>query len=311
MIRRIFLVSASALALAGTALAADLPTHAPPPVFLPPPPMWTGFYIGVNAGYDWSPNSSTNINSALVFANPLAGVGSNATGNAGALGATGSLPLNLSGFIGGGQTGYNWQFYNNFVVGIEADIQGVAGAHQSDSIATSVGVAGFPGTFADSTLSTRKSLDYLGTVRGRFGYLITPTLLAYGTGGLAYGGINSSTAIAQQIVGVGAATVNAPYFAAGRVSNTKVGWTAGGGLEWMFLPNWSAKIEYLYYNLGSVNYGNGLLADIVTPPGGAVPTGGIFHAIASQSHTSFRGNVVRVGINYHFNWGVAPVVAKY
>jgi outer membrane immunogenic protein len=89
------------------------------------------------------------------------------------------------------------------------------------------------------------------------------------------------------------------------VSNTKVGWTAGGGVEWMFLPNWSAKVEYLYYDLGTVT--------TATLPNAVVPVAPVV-GIYALTHTStrFNGNVVRAGINYHFNWGApAPVVAKY
>ena len=62
MIRRILMASAGAFALTGAAFAADLPSRAPPPVFLPPPPLWTGFYLGINAGMQWS--ASTGINTA-------------------------------------------------------------------------------------------------------------------------------------------------------------------------------------------------------------------------------------------------------
>ena len=80
-------------------------------------------------------------------------------------------------------------------------------------------------------------------MRGRFGYLLMPTLLIYGDGGLAYGGVNVSTSIFQ------ANLPFTPAFASfGNLSGTEVGWTAGGGVEWMFLPNWSVKAEYLYYD---------------------------------------------------------------
>jgi outer membrane immunogenic protein len=84
----------------------------------------------------------------------------------------------------------------------------------------------------------------------------------------------------------------------------RVGWTAGGGLEWLFAPNWSLKVEYLYYDLGRVSYalfplqqfgGFGTVLDTVG---------------ASQSSTRFSGNIVRAGLNYHFTFP-APVVAKY
>ena len=147
-----------------------------------------------------------------------------------------------------------------------------------------------------------KSLDYFGTVRGRLGFLATPTLLVYGSAGLAYGGAQASTLIGQAITG--APAVPNLYSAFGSVSNTRVGWTAGGGVEWLFLPNWSVKVEYLYYDLGSVTYGLSPLANFTT--GGTLFTLG-----APVSRTHFNGNIVRVGVNYHFNWGAPPVVAKY
>jgi outer membrane immunogenic protein len=303
MIRRIFLASASALALAGTAFAADLPSRAPPPVFLPPPPMWTGFYAGVNAGYEWAASKSVTDTGVPVFVNGLPPGGPGSIALALGLVGTNSIPVTQNGFIGGGQIGYNYQFANSWVVGIEADIDGVAGSNGTTHVASFTGVPNFPAESYTSALTASKKIDYLGTVRGRFGYLITPTLLLFGDGGLAYGGGSfSNSIIATESLG------NPPYppaFAANTFSNTKVGWTAGGGFEWMFLPNWSAKVEYLYYDLGTVNT-NQLLTQINVGAGG-IPWG----AATVHSSTRFNGNVVRAGINYHFNWGAAPVVARY
>ena len=94
-----------------------------------------------------------------------------------------------------------------------------------------------------------------------------------------------------------------PVFGASAFSDTRVGWTAGAGLEWMFMPNWSAKVEYLYYDLGTVNSAFFIPAvDNVT---------GFQAFFAGQSRARFNGNIVRAGVNYHFNWGAAPIVAKY
>jgi outer membrane immunogenic protein len=128
-----------------------------------------------------------------------------------------------------------------------------------------------------------KSMDYFGTVRGRIGFLATPTLLVYGTGGLAYGGIHSSTLIGQAITG--APAVPNIYSAFGSVSNTRVGWTAGGGVEWLFLPNWSIKLEYLYYDLGSVTYGLSPLANFNT--GGTLFTLGLLSREPTSMAISF------------------------
>ena len=105
-------------------------------------------------------------------------------------------------------------------------------------------------------------LPWFGTVRGRAGYLVTPTLLLYGTAGFAYGDV---TAFQR--------------------SNTSTGWTAGGGAEWMFAPHWSAKIEYLYVDLASSGI-NGAY------------TG---WDLGNNHHPQI--NVVRAGVNYHFDWG--------
>jgi outer membrane immunogenic protein len=305
MLRRTLLASAGAMALTGAALAADLPSRAPPPVYLPPPPIftWTGLYIGINAGGTWS--SSNSVNTVTANLDPGNGLGGETAANiASAALATGSVPVNTSGFIGGGQIGYNLQFANNFVAGIEADIQGIAASNSRTSVfSQSPPIAGIPANSIDQTLSSSRRQDYLGTVRGRLGFTITPTFLVYGTGGLAYGQTESSTNITQVVLGPSA--VPNPYSSFGSNSNSRVGWTAGGGLEWLFAPNWSVKVEYLYYDLGSVTYGLSPLQNFNT-------AGTLFTSGAPVSRTSFKGNIVRAGLNYHFNlWAPAPVVAKY
>jgi outer membrane immunogenic protein len=302
------------IALAATsALAADLPSRKaepllPPP---PPPPMWTGFYAGLNAGGTWS-NSSYQISSwssAIGSGNP----GPNPSGPAdyavaAILGIAGNHSSNSAGFIGGGQAGYNYQFGGSFVAGIEADIQGVAGSGGGGIYWRDVSVLGanlFNHNYL-SGASVSRSVDYLGTVRGRVGYLVTPTLLFYGTGGLAYGGVKLRFNGAQ--LGY---NHNPDYDTTGpgynSVSQTQTGWTAGGGVEWMFLPNWSAKAEYLYYDLGSARTNVGYTYAAKTRGAGQQ----FVFLNSSQASSRFNGNIVRAGVNYHFNWGSAPVVAKF
>lgn len=196
--------SASVISLAlsaGLAIAADLPSKKGPPVYVPPPPLWTGFYIGLNAGYAWSQDNSVGITTFPAVDDPT---GNNPILATMAAGATSIFNAKTGGFIGGGQVGYNYQLAEKYVVGVEADIQGVAGGRSSASAATAgtapVVVAVLPNPLvgtATTVLSTSKSLDYLGTLRGRAGYLVTPTLLAYATGGLAYGQVRSGTSIYQ------------------------------------------------------------------------------------------------------------------
>jgi outer membrane immunogenic protein len=320
------LLSATALSLALTAsaFAADLPSRKAPIIIPPPPPTWTGFYVGLNAGGTFDASSNIYVTNAPVFVNgtPLVFPTASATSAAAAAAGTAWLGNNNSGFIGGGQVGYNYQFGagglgwgSGWVAGVEADIQGVAGTGGSSSSVSGapLAVPPFPPGFAVlSVTNVSKSLDYLGTVRGRIGFLFTPTLLVYGTGGLAYGGVSSNTSQFQ--AGTGPVpffgpSVTAAWGSAGSFSDTRVGWTAGGGLEWMFAPNWSAKLEYLYYNLGSVTYSSGVsgsfgnIAPIVGQP---------FFLNTTWTTARFNGHIVRAGVNYHFNWGVpAPVLAKY
>jgi outer membrane immunogenic protein len=281
-------------ALLGPAAAADLYVKAPPPA----PCIWCGFYIGANAGYGWSSDSET-VAGSPIYANPLAPAGTVPSLAAAVTGVGGSFGAKSDGFIGGGQAGYNWQF-NSIVAGFETDIQGGSMSSSANG-ASAVAVAGFPGTFVNSAVSVSEKLNYLGTVRARLGITVTPTTLFYATGGLAYGGVSSTTNIGQQEVGAGAATVNAPYGAVSSSSGTHTGWTAGGGVEWMAARPWSVKLEYLHYDLGSAS-SNATLSNIVIPPGGAVPTGGVFYTLGAASSRNITGDIVRVGVNYKFGY---------
>jgi len=270
--------------VAGPAFAADMPLKAPPaPVA--PPPLWQGFYVGLNAGYSWG-NSSTS----------YTGTG------------TGFVPFTTSqkmdGGLGGGQIGYNWitgkfpycPTCSNWVFGIEADIQGTG---QS-------GTAPFPGvtvtttnplailsTTVTSTGSLKQSLPWFGTVRARLGVNPTPTWLLYVTGGLAYGEIDS-TASFTTTVSTPAGTASASASSSSNV--TRAGWTIGGGVEGVITGAWTAKLEYLYMDFGTFNN------TFVGPPVGAYTT------LAASSRVT--DNIVRVGVDYHFNWG-GPIATRY
>jgi outer membrane immunogenic protein len=129
-------------------------------------------------------------------------------------GKTTNWPTEPNGFMGGGQVGYNWQVNPNWVLGLEADIQ----------------ASGAEDTFAPYKFSN----PWFGTVRGRAGYAMN-NVLAYVTGGLAYGG---------QRVDLGALTE----------SQVHLGWTIGAGVEVGLTPNWSAKAEYLYVRIEDRGY---------------------------------------------------------
>lgn len=294
---------ASLVALSGSAFAADLPSVKSAPSVAPAAPMWTGFHVGLNAGGTFGNNAALNGQTWNMWVPP----GNIDYSSAALLSGSASIS-SAAGFIGGGQIGYDWQVPFNgmsFVTGVEADIQGVAasGGNQSRWLASPSADPDWPTTTLLSNQQGTANLSFLGTVRGRFGYLFMPNLLVYGTGGLAYGQVNAriqNTQIWQDETG--------PWnlvYGQNTYSNTQVGWTAGGGLEWMFLPNMSAKVEYLYYDLGRVsgtvvNTSYGLQSDILS-------------GFESATNYSGRisGNIVRAGVNYHLNFTSAPVVAKF
>ncbi len=270
--RRILLSTAAiAFALAASpALPADLPSRKAAPVYIPPPPpppMWTGFYAGLNLGGGWRANNG--VNTLVPYADPAL------AGSLYLLPGGGNTSNNSAGVVGGGQIGYNYQFGSSLVAGAEADIQGTSiGSGGNGNFVSILPSPFIPGDVLVPLASGNNvglSMPWFGTVRGRLGFLITPTLLIYGTGGFAYGGVH----------------VNQTGF-----YNTRTGWTAGGGVEWMFMPHWSAKAEYLFVDLSS---------------GGA--TGPFGFEFGTHHHP--QANIVRAGVNYHFNWGAAPVVARY
>ena len=276
-----------------SAIAADLPSIKSAPAVVPAA-VWTGFYAGLNAGGVW--NNNNNVNIYTWPTKNLLGYFTTGAPLNGGISSGSSL-----GFIGGGQIGYNLQtglLGFNFVTGVEADFQGLANSkntRQSPFSALTLTFSGHDQYPTDSLTRVTTSLAYFGTVRGRIGFLVTPSLLLYGTAGLAYGGVNVGMDLYQRF----GAAQGSGYSSH---NSTPAGWTAGGGAEWMFLPNWTAKAEYLYYDLGYLQTNANFIA--WSSPGAQL-------TYASQGTTQFTGNIVRAGVNYHFNFASAPVVAKY
>ncbi|MBL1255260.1 outer membrane protein [Methylocystis sp. Sn-Cys] len=284
----------------GPALAADLirkgPQILPPP---PPTPSWAGFHVGLNGGYTWADNPSIQISSVPLPPPPLVTPqGAVAWADRFAFGASGSIAgARSGGFIGGGQLGYDGLITPHILAGVEADFQGVLGATGSAFVSN-----------ATTQLHPTSRLDYLGTVRARLGYLLTSDFLLYATGGAAYGGASSSMSIFQPAQGVigGVGT--------GAASSTRFGWTAGAGGEWMFWPNLSAKMEYLHYDIGSIG------SSLIATSGGYDPRYLIgnpfdndtmypYAYLTAKTHTHYSGNIIRAGVNYHFNWN-PPLLSK-
>jgi outer membrane immunogenic protein len=155
-VKKLLLSSVALLGLSAAAFAADLPSRraAPAPYVAVPVFTWTGFYVGVNAGYGFADNNR----------------------NSYTLGTTVyDRDDSRDGFVGGGQIGYNYQI-GQFVLGVEADLQYADLGGNNRNYVT--GTAGYFGN---------NGIDWFGTVRGRVGFAID-RMLVYGTGGFAYGG---------------------------------------------------------------------------------------------------------------------------
>lgn len=273
------------------AVAADLPAMNASPA---PPPLvftWTGLYVGFNFGHTWTASHPISAASANVFDTSFL-LPAGPWGPSSAAGANGVVDARLDGYFFGGQAGYNWQFSERLVAGLEADIVG-AGVRGGGSF-TNVAATGFGGISVTSA-EFHRSLEYLGTLRGRFGFTVTPTLLAYATGGLAYGGLESSVSIKQSL----SPSLLISRGTKGGSFDNLFGWTAGGGIEWAFAQNLSARIEYLYYDLGSVSLTNARIDPLAFTH---VLTGQMHIVDATNVSAKINGHILRAGLNYRFDW---------
>ncbi|MBR1088694.1 porin family protein [Bradyrhizobium manausense] len=289
--KRIVMGMAAAMSLfASGALAADLAAkpYVKAPVMVDPVWSWTGFYIGANGGYSWGRSRSdvtyTNTATGAIIVPPA--------------GSITSASFDMNGAVAGGQAGYNWQSAN-WVFGVEGDLNWSDEKGRAIFSCAGVAPAGGPclpgltflpaGGLAGTTLTIDQKLQWFGTLRGRVGILATPKVLFYGTGGLAFGEIKTTgTMTGFNPGGVALASV-------GSTSTTRAGWTVGVGIEGKITQNWSAKLEYLYMDLGRFDSGPFTLA-----PAGST--------IATNVSSRFTDNILRAGINYEFG---GPVVAKY
>lgn len=248
---------AASLAASVAAQAADLPTRTAPisVSFAATPFTWTGFYAGANAGYAWG--------QSRVVATPLP------------VGVFTNIPVTRwsyrpDGFTGGLQVGYNQQV-SNFVFGVEADFNfgGIKGS------LSDLGAGG-------RVASWKTDIDWFGTLRARIGFVPTERLMIYATGGVIMANLKHTTRVQLLLGGVPVPQVN--YL--GSESETRFGWTIGGGAEFAFTNNWSAKVEYLYYDLGKTT--------VIGSPQVANPPFQFSHRIENTGH------IARIGLNYRF-----------
>jgi outer membrane immunogenic protein len=292
---RVGIAAAAATAITFSAQAADMrPVYkAAVPVA---PSGWTGFYLGVNAGGSIGIDSTTQT----------------ATFRSTALGANGLLDnsgrYNPTGWVFGGQIGFNWQV-SSFVFGLEADWQGSLQKDSRDNCTPAAATLGFFGAGANGfgyCLSSEQKITNIGTARARAGFDRQGTLW-YVTGGLAWGTVKETVAFAgsANTTIFPAALQPGPFLpGVASFSSDRTGWTLGAGVETMIAGGWSAKLEYLYVDLGEIS--NTLPIAINPAFGPAFNAGGV----ASATNTSrVIDNIVRVGLNYRF--GGDAVYAKY
>jgi high affinity Mn2+ porin len=194
---------------------------------------WTGLYVGAHAGF--GRGSST-----AVLADPATSTTSNSFG----------------GMIGGVQAGYNYQLPSGMLLGVEADFS-FPNYLTSNSVVSSL---------ATARSDVTEQSDYMGTARGRVGYVAGPWLV-YATGGLAWAGERF---------------LNTPAIGSDeKTLHTRLGWAAGGGVEYALAPDWSVRLEYLYSQFGK--------ADITFPS-------------ATQYTSNLDFQSLRVGLNRKIDW---------
>jgi outer membrane immunogenic protein len=279
------LLTALLTTVAIPALAADLPAKAPA---RPAAPVadWTGFYIGGHAGYGWGRFSD-------IDEDDLIGIFT---------GHSFSEPK-MKGWVAGIHGGYNWQVSQQIVLGIEGDY---SFADINDEQSLSRGPANSFIRVGNAicinacvqTDNLNIKINSLASIRGRFGFLMTPNFLLYGTGGVAFAhtkvNVNSSSVTGIALTGT---PIGTPF--ANLDASEKTNWTGfvvGGGGEWMLTRNILLRVEYLHYDFGDKTLtidGNATRHAILDIPGTTFP-------VSTDVKTSLRSDVIRGGLSLKF-----------
>ena len=245
--------AALVLTMAGSAVAADIPLKAAPPVAARF--SWTGCYLGGHVGGGFAHKDITD---------PVQLVQDSFAGTPITTGVTTVSP-SPTGAVIGGQIGCDYEFASSWVIGIE-------GAASGSTMKDSKTVA-LPLGNPDSAL-VKARVEFLSSVTARIGYAFDNVLL-YGRGGVA---------LAQDLYNVIGSFLGTPFNFEG--ADNRIGWTAGGGVEWAFSQHWSTSLEYDHYAFGHSRI---LMSDPINTLAGIVDT--------KQSV-----DVVKVGLNFHI-WG--------
>jgi len=234
------------------ALAADMGVPPMSVPLAPPPFTWTGCYAGAQASGGWGQKNLSDTNGILAPTPPVTGIN-----------------LSISGWVVGGQIGCDYQFAPSWVVGIEGEASGgnIGGN-------TNAALPAVPGDVVNFNVRT----DFLASITGRVGYAWDRWLF-YTKGGVAWAGDN-----------YGAADLLGTFGFQG--AETRIGWTAGAGVEWALWNNWAVKLEYDYYGFGtrSVTFVDNTISGII-------------------GDVDIKQNiqVVKLGVNFHV-WADGPPV---
>jgi opacity protein-like surface antigen len=243
----------------------------------PMPAAWTwrGLYVGATVGY-----GAGKSNTDTAFSDPV---------SAAELFAT-TRSRRLDGAIGGAQAGYNW-LAGVFLAGIEGDLNYSGQRAKFNAVCPGeICNPGLVGVVDDPSVIARfeqgQKLEWFATLRARLGVVATPDAIAYVTGGLAVGEVTTAgTVFGFDGDGNPVNTIVSSH-------NTKAGLAVGGGIEGRLAGNWTAKIEYLYLDLGTVT---------------VIPAPALNSTTAAGFNSRITDNILRVGVNYKFDpydiWG--------
>jgi opacity protein-like surface antigen len=256
---------------AGTVYAA--PAGSTSPMLFKAPVLavwsWAGAYIGGTIGY-----SAGRLKTDTIFSDPASGTQLFAT----------RASRQLDGAIGGAQAGYNW-LAGIWLAGIEGDLNYSGQRAKLNAVCPGeicnpalIGVVADPSVIAN--FEQGQKLEWFATLRGRLGVTVTPDAIAYVTGGLAVGEVmTAGTVFGFDASGNPVNTIVSSH-------NTNAGWTVGGGIEGRIIGNWTAKVEYLFLDLGTVT---------------TIPAPAANATIAAAFNSRVTDSILRVGVNYKFD----------
>ena len=239
------LAAVAIFGFASVASAADLPVKAPVYKVAVAPYNWTGFYIGLDAG-GFQSRTTLAVNGRTDCC---------------------TADMDPKGGVFGGHVGYRWQMPSNVVLGVEADAWGISG---STNVAANT----------DIPLGHQLRATSGGSLRLQAGYAMDRVLIYVTGGGSA---INVKGCTVYMDVSTSACIEPTLFAGSSDFSGTPIGWTAGGGLDYAFWQNLTARVEYLYADYGAHTFST----LVFVPP-----------SITTMSY--YTTNVVRFGLSYKF-----------